>query len=103
MNSPFSLLFPRNNKLTAIAPGATPPPAPAGEPCQDNLERELLALLAFGAPRLHWLSDAWYCAVEMHVTTAGTAFKVQSDFKQTTPIAAVRQCRERIEAVLSKT
>lgn len=42
----------------------------------------------------------WHCSVEMKVNTTGVQFQVKTDFKQTTPAAAAREChRLMIEAL----
>ena len=67
-----------------------------------SLEEILLSLCGVGKPRLTRLSDGWYCVVEMHVSAAGAEFKVGSDFTCPTPIAAARQCGERVSATLKQ-
>ncbi len=62
----------------------------------ETLETALEDLRKYGNPRLYFTGNNWYCSVDMHVTSAGTTFKVDSDFKQGTPMDAVRQCRARI-------
>lgn len=60
------------------------------------LEPALEELRKYGKPRLSFIGENWLCSVDMHVSGAGSSFEVKSDFKQLTPMDAVRQCRSRI-------
>lgn len=81
--------------VVALTPGAAATSAPV------TLDDALAALAKVGRPRIHCLDDGtWYCVCEMHVAASGVDFKVASDFKQTTPRAAVDQCASRVAAAL---
>lgn len=81
------------NKL--VGPVLTPGPT------LDTTSLEDLLKLAtkFGMLRLSMHDNGWYCAIDMHVSAVGAAFKVASDFGQATPKAAVLQCIDRVNAL----
>ena len=66
----------------------------------ENLEELLKYMVRYGKPKLSYMGDGWYCRVEMNTNTTGTQFEVSSEFKHPTPIAAVKQCHERIVSAL---
>lgn len=66
-----------------------------------TLEEMLLELAKYGKPRLSHDGDGWYCAVEMYVSASGVDFKVASEFGRPSPIAAARQCAQRLDKALS--
>lgn len=71
-----------------------------------TLEEKLQALCAFGAPTLFRMANSpdrtgWWCKVNMHVASKGTAFEIGSDAYCPSPSAAVDQCAERIAATLN--
>ena len=68
-----------------------------------DLESMLVAMAKHGRPNILQMSDgAWYCTVDMHVSATGAKFSIASEFHgNVTPVAAARQCAERIDAMLS--
>lgn len=64
----------------------------------DTLEELLEELKRYGKPHLgiYGSDGLWHCSVEMNTNTVGADFKCSSDFKQPTPIAAAKQCMERV-------
>jgi hypothetical protein len=61
-----------------------------------SLTELLEALCAAGKPRLARMDHGWLCSIDMHVAAAGTEFKIRSEFDRETPLAAARQCAERV-------
>lgn len=62
----------------------------------EDLQELMVYLIRYGRPRLSYLDGGWYCKVEMNTNTKGTQFDVASEFSHPTPIAAAKQCHERI-------
>lgn len=67
-----------------------------------SLESLLKQLTLFGKPRLSYMGDGWYSSIDMHVVAAGSEFKVASEFKHPSGLAAARQCAERVVEVLKQ-
>jgi hypothetical protein len=67
-----------------------------------SLELLLAELCRAGAPRISMHGSGWYCAVDMHVSAAGTQFKVASDFHKPTPRDAAVECAQRVVATLKQ-
>jgi hypothetical protein len=61
-----------------------------------SLDEILDALCAAGKPRVARMDHGWLCSIDMHVAAAGTEFKIRSEFDCETPLAAARQCAERV-------
>ena len=72
------------------------------DPLPYTLEELLLFLTRFGKPRCGMFGTGWSCQVEMHVVSVGTSFEVKSDFGMETPLAAAKQCAERLIETLTK-
>lgn len=71
-------------------------------PITEDLESVLMDLARYGRPRIGQYGDdnTWNCTIEASISPIGAKFEVRSDFKQTTPLAAALQCRDRLrEAV----
>ena len=67
------------------------------QPDLTTLDDVLSDFVKYGRPRLQCMdSMKWYCAIEVFVTGKGIEFKVESDFKQPTPLSAARQCHYRM-------
>ncbi len=67
------------------------------------LDQLLDKLKVYGLPAVSMVdASGWYCRVKMNTNTVGTAFEVNSDFKNPTAAAAAQQCLERILAALQK-
>lgn len=62
----------------------------------DDLSEILVEMLKYGHPRVSHLNGGWHCNVEMNTNTTGSEFKIRSEFDMATPIAAAKQCHERI-------
>lgn len=71
-------------------------PEPEANKIIEDLQELMLYLIRYGRPRLSYLDGGWYCKVEMNTNTKGTQFDVASEFNHPTPIAAAKQCHERI-------
>lgn len=67
-----------------------------------DLQKILLALTAFGHPNVYSDADGWQVSVDMHVAAAGTSFKIRSEFRHPTPIAAAQQCASRVQDTLKQ-
>jgi hypothetical protein len=65
-----------------------------------SLAQVLTLLEGFGEPRLGKYGSGWVCSVEMTVAVAGASYKICSEFKHATPLAAALQCAERVRAAL---
>lgn len=61
-----------------------------------ELEELIIHMVRFGKPRVSFISNGWYCKVEMNTNTSGTQFDVASEFDHPTPLSAARECHERI-------
>jgi len=61
-----------------------------------SLEELLSGLEKFGDPMVRKYERGWVVYVKMRVWTAGVGFEVSSDFRMPTPLAAARQCAERV-------
>ena len=66
-----------------------------------TLEEMLLALAKYGKPRIAHDGDGWFCAVDMYVSAAGVEFKIASEFRRPSPMAAAQQCAQRLDKALS--
>lgn len=66
----------------------------------NGCEAYLLELAKYGEPRLSLLSKGWYCALDMHVSSIGCSFKVESEFGHASPSEAVIKCLERMREAL---
>jgi|GEM_PF-5058881 hypothetical protein len=62
----------------------------------------LTQLCRVGKPRVSRMNDGWLCAVDMHVSAAGTEFKIRSEFDCETAFKAAQQCTERVVATLKQ-
>lgn len=62
----------------------------------DDLQDLMQYMIKYGKPRISYISNGWYCGVEMNTNTAGSSFEVKSEFGHPTPMAAAKQCHERI-------
>lgn len=69
---------------------------------QDSLDTLLLKLCHLGSPAVSKMRDGWWARLDMHVSAAGTTFRVDSEMNCKTPIEAVRQCTERSLTVLNQ-
>lgn len=67
-----------------------------------SLEDQLIALSAYGKPRISHDGGGWYCAIDMYVSAAGVDFKVASDFSRPSPRSAAEQCAERLRKTLAE-
>lgn len=55
-----------------------------------------------GNPWLAKLGGGWHCWVEMFVSVTGSKFEIKSEYDHPTPIAAARECHQRVIDALSK-
>jgi hypothetical protein len=69
---------------------------------REDLNDLLLEMCRYGKPRVVLITEGWYCSINMHTTTTGTDFTISSDFYHATPIAAAKQCYERIVAAVKQ-
>lgn len=67
---------------------------------QMELEELIVHMIRYGKPRVSYVSNGWYCKVEMNTNTKGTQFDIASEFDHPTPLSAARQCHERITSAL---
>jgi hypothetical protein len=61
-----------------------------------TLEEKLEWMRRFGKPSVYACDVGWSVSIEMHVASAGTTFKVRSEFNIPTITAATDQCIERM-------
>jgi hypothetical protein len=67
-----------------------------------DLQSVLLDLDRFGDVSLSRLrAYGWWCRIEVRTTALGAEFKVGSEMKHPTPLAAAFECRERLRAALA--
>lgn len=69
---------------------------------RQTLEGLLNALCAAGMPRILRMDKGWVCCVDMHVASAGTEFKIRSEYDCETPLASARQCAGRVIQTLQQ-
>ena len=62
----------------------------------EDLQELMVHMIRYGKPRLSYITDGWYCKVEMNTNTQGTQFDIASEFSHQSPLAAAKQCHERI-------
>lgn len=67
-----------------------------------SLEEKLEWLCRFGKPSVYRCDRGWNVGIEMHVSSAGATFKVNSEFNIPTLTAAVDQCIERMLATITQ-
>lgn len=65
-----------------------------------SLEEFLITLSKYGKPSLSIVSDGWHCRLTMYVTSQGVEFKIDSEFSHKSPMAATRQCYDRLRQAL---
>ena len=65
-----------------------------------SLEEFLITLSKYGKPSLSIISDGWHCRLTMYVTSQGVDFKIDSEFSHKSPMAATKQCYDRLQQVL---
>ena len=68
---------------------------------QLSLERLLEVMCSYGKPTVHRMSGGWWVTCEMHVSSKGTTFKIESESKHTSPTTAAKECLDRIEQTLA--
>jgi hypothetical protein len=66
-----------------------------------GLEELLNVLTKYGKVRTNYMGDGWVTAIDMYVTSVGAEFKVSSDFRMVSSMAATRQCYDRVIKTLS--
>jgi len=67
-----------------------------------EMESVLLGMLDHGRPSVSHLSEGWHCSIDMNVSAEGSTFKIRSEFGHKTPMAAVRECVQRMNQALRK-
>lgn len=91
------------NWLSKVLPQTTPETRTQSAAQQgENLEDILVGLSKWGSPRIGQYGNdgTWHCCVEVNVTPVGVKFEAKSDFKQMTPLAAAKQCRDNLMAAV---
>lgn len=76
---------------------------PDARPKPQSAEALLLALLAYGSPRVAFMSGlgaGWFACVELNGVNVGVQGQARSEFGMATPIAALAQLLERCEAAM---
>lgn len=66
-----------------------------------GLEELLNLLTKYGKCSLSYMGEGWHARIEMYVTSVGAEFKVSSDFRMVSSMAATRQCYDRVIKTLS--
>lgn len=70
-------------------------------PATESLESVLDELSKYGRPALSMLQgNGWWCRVEMNTSATGAEFKVGSECRHVSPIAAAVECRDRVLAAV---
>lgn len=57
-----------------------------------GLEDVVAEIERFGKPGISKLPTGWWCRVDMYITGKGREFKVDSECRHDTPLAAAREC-----------
>ena len=70
--------------------------SPSATPVHEDLQELIVYMVRYGKPRISYITDGWYCKVEMNTNTKGTQFDIASEFSHATPLAAAKECHERI-------
>ena len=81
-----------------------PAPTPIKAMPDQTLEQTLNALCQYGRPAMHCHDDmTWSCNVKMNTNgVTGAEFTIRSDYQQTSPLSAAKQCLERVHGALKK-
>lgn len=66
-----------------------------------TLDGLITGMTRYGKPRLSYMGDGWHAVIDMYVSSAGAEFKVVSDFKMPSAMAAMRQCADRVVKTLA--
>lgn len=61
----------------------------------------LVALSAYGKPRLSRMDKGWLCSVEVHSSAKGASIDVRSEFNCQTPKQAMLQCCVRLHDLVT--
>lgn len=67
----------------------------------EGLDELLVSMCRYGQPKLSMLDGGWHCWIKMHVQTKGTSFEIKSEFGHNSPMAAAKECAERIATTLA--
>lgn len=67
---------------------------------KDDLNELLLALSAYGQPRVSLMSEGWHAYVEVRTGVTGVSTGVASGFKEPTPLAAAQELASRVVNLL---
>lgn len=70
--------------------------SPSATPVHEDLQELIMYMVRYGKPRISYITDGWYCKVEMNTNTKGTQFDIASEFSHPTPLSAAKECHERI-------
>lgn len=65
------------------------------------LEELLQSMCRYGEPKLSMFDNGWHCWIKMHVQSAGASFEIKSEFGHKTPMAAAKECADRIAKTLA--
>ena len=66
-----------------------------------DLQETLLEMQRYGRPNLMAMRDGtWWITTDMIVNAAGASFKVESEMKHETPLAAASECYQRMMDIL---
>lgn len=68
----------------------------------ESLEELMVSMCRYGQPKLSMLDSGWNCWIQMRVQSAGASFEIRSEFGHKEPIAAAKECADRIAETLAK-
>ncbi len=74
-------------------------PSPASLEAVDTI---LTELARFGRPTLCLTTRGWWCYVDIHVNATSTSMDVKSESNHPSPIAAARECAQRVIATVKR-
>jgi len=66
----------------------------------DNLDELLRSTERYGQLSLSRMNNGWWARIEMNTNVTGSTFRVESEFKEMTPLMATKQCIERMHVAL---
>lgn len=71
-------------------------------PVNFTLEELLTEMERFGKPRVGKYGTGWHSNIEVSITPVGAQFEIRSDFGLPTPLAAARECYDRLIAAMKE-
>lgn len=73
---------------------------PGPIPLSDDLDELIRSTERYGKLDLSRMDGGWWARIAMNTNVTGSTFRVESDYKEMTPLQAVKQCIERMHIAL---